>query len=220
MMAWSLVFPMTWLSGVWGHWANILKDLFGPGGPLTNTEGMTKYKGQTAVTMSHNLPSALWSFLIIIQLSSSIRKTYPRIHRLCGYLHVAVSVVLMAGVVIMQTRKMYFIMHPAVAWLYMSQAMWFLFSLAYAVLAARARLYRAHRAWMLRHIASGIWVAVQRIGMALVFPLLENMPAIGPLTDQHGKIFFGGATVVAFVGVVLFCEVYLWWGLRKQMKLA
>jgi len=36
-------------------------------------------------------------------------------------------------------------------------AAWFLFSLCYAILAARAGLYRAHRAWMLRHIASGIW---------------------------------------------------------------
>ena len=38
-----------------------------------------------------------------------------------------------------------------------SSALWFLFTLAYAVMAAQRKLYRAHKTWMLRHIASGIW---------------------------------------------------------------
>ncbi|KAF5826578.1 hypothetical protein DUNSADRAFT_2640 [Dunaliella salina] len=223
MIVWSLVFPMSWLSGVWGRWGIILGNLVGTianrPSSWTSTEALTKYKEQTAVTMSHNLPSALWAFLIIIQLSGSIRKTYPRIHRLCGYLHVAVSVVLMAGVAIMQSRKMYFSMHPAVVWYINISATWFLFSLGYAVLAARAHLYRAHRAWMLRHIASGTWVAVQRILIAAVALPLEHVSGIGQPTEWHRQVLFGGASVVAFVGCVLFCEIYLWWGLRKQMKL-
>jgi hypothetical protein len=39
--------------------------------------------------------------LVILQLNS-LRKTHPRIHRFCGYLHSLVSCLLMVGVAIMQ----------------------------------------------------------------------------------------------------------------------
>ncbi|KAF5827061.1 hypothetical protein DUNSADRAFT_1425, partial [Dunaliella salina] len=225
MIAHTLVFPMTWLTGLWEHWSTILVNIGGAilGGPLMPTEALVKYKGQPAVTMTHNFPAAIWSFLIIIQHSSSIRKTYPRIHRLCGYLHAAVSVVMMASVFpIMKSRDMYFSKHPAVAGLYYIQACWLLFSLAYAILAARAKMFQVHRAWMLRHTASGIWVSVQRVGMLAVFPVLEQvLPFFGiVLNDWHGKVAFGVATVVAFVGCVLFCEAYLWLERRQHLKLA
>ncbi|KAF5830392.1 hypothetical protein DUNSADRAFT_14656 [Dunaliella salina] len=221
MIAWSLVFPMTWLSGVWGHWATILESLLGTAmnkpRMWTSTEVFTKYTGHTAVVMTHNLPSALWASLVIIQLSS-IRKTHPRVHRMCGYLHAAVSVVLMAGVALMQGKRLFFSMHPVVMGFMNISAAWFLFSLAYAVLAARAKLYHTHRAWMLRHIASGIWVAVQRILFSLMAIPLARMPGVGPPTDLHRRFLFGTAFVMAFVGCVLFCEIYLWQSLRKQVK--
>jgi hypothetical protein len=45
----------------------------------------------------------------------------------------------------------------------LSQTAWFAITAVVALQAARQRRYAEHARWMLRHVAAGIWVAVQRI---------------------------------------------------------
>ena len=65
--------------------------------PMTLT---TKYIGHVAVQYLHQLPCGLWVLILPFQLHPYIRRKYPTIHKLLGYLFFMSSMTLMIGVLL------------------------------------------------------------------------------------------------------------------------
>ncbi len=170
-----------------------------------------QYIGNPAVVLTHQLPCAVWALLIPLQLTPSVRQSRPAAwHRAMGYATAASAVLLSTGVLLMLQRGMTgtTALYKVTALLVMTA--WFLGTMGVAVGAARRRDFKAHRAWMARHAAAGVWVAVQRLIMMLL--------AAAPVVDWRAapeleKLYvFDGASLVAWVLVVGACE----WGLRRE----
>lgn len=68
------------------------------------------------------------------------------------------------------------------------EALWFAWTSCMAVFKARVKKFDSHKHYIYRHVASGLWVAIQRI----------ILMGAGPQKDaQHVRALFGKAAIVA-----------------------
>jgi len=216
MVLWVMVLPSSWLVGHSDFHDKMAGQIWDREGatPPTPKNLIFKYKMHPLVQFTHTLPSALWSLAIPLQLHPQLRSYAPRLHRATGYMFFVAACTMMAGLVIIDRRKLYYfetdfpdIAHdvgmsrfPRTLGLlphkngFRLLGVWFLFTIVYSVWCARKKKFRQHRDFLYRHIGAGIWVAVQRL-------------YVGALSTQiplEQKMNFGdGAIIGAFITITM-----------------
>ena len=168
-----------------------------------------KFKGHSAVHWTHTFPSALWSAVIPFQIHRGFRNRNRRLHRIMGYAFMTSSAVMMVGVVSIYQRNLLFIKfldHVPSGTFFVSEVgivlmgAWFVLTAAMAVMEARRRRFPAHQYWIVRHIGSGIWVAVMRILVILVKPIFDPPFHHGSITQMtQGRVF----SYAGFLGMLV-----------------
>jgi len=221
MVLWILGLPATWRAG-WAWHDRLVaawyeRSIQTLGHFPTPLNLITKYKGHSVAQLCHTLPGALWAALIPFQLHPVARRRFRRAHRLGGYVFTGSAYLMMVGFAYIDAKGLVYLhsdfpqIHPdhnttrfpvhvphepvfrMVAW-------WFVVTISLAVWHAVHRRFKEHRRWMLRHVASGIWVALQRLVVILV----------SSATPADQKKTFGDG---ALIGVALACsaaEIAVW----------
>lgn len=182
MVVWILFLPASWLIGRSSlHTWFVYKVLADDSAP--SPEVFRKLAGQTAVHLTHILPGALWAAAIPFQLHPGVRRDYNRLHRLTGYTFLGTSVLLMCGLCIIYQRKLVFTedfpelppIKDMMLWL-VGISIWFIITGIMAFYHARCKRFALHERWVVRHIAAGLWIALQRI-FAMTGSLFFSIPA-------------------------------------------
>ena len=223
MVLWILGLPASWRAGWQWHdaltkrWydAVVARETHFP----TPLHLITKYNGHSLVQLCHILPGALWAGLIPFQLHPGCRARHRRTHRLCGYVFAATSGLMMFGFWHIDKRKLAYMhadfpeipLEAHTSWLppalrvpheplFRGVAVWFCLTISMAVWHATRRRLTEHRKWILRHVGSGIWVAVQRL-------MVVAVNAEGPAAQ---KKTFGDAALFAAALTMGVAELAAW----------
>ena len=218
---WILIFPSSWLVGRSSVHDDLLYKYMSEPNQVTSIELVTKYKGHSAVHFSHTLPGAIWAVAIPFQLHPTLRKQYRKLHRIVGYIFVVTSIIMTVGVGIILKRGLLYEesftdlpplkVSAAPGIIFMSG--WFLVTATVAILQARAKKFASHQRYIIRHIASGIWVALQRVLLLTIF----NRP---PFTRVQQRAVFGDAAFLA-ISICFACgelAIYLLDAEHKTLK--
>ena len=108
MMAfWIFVFPSTFRASPSNDYGKFLEHTMNLS-PYRSSL-MTKYKNHPAVQHLHILPAAAWSLSIPLQLTPVIRKSFPKLHKLFGWIAAVSSVLLFISVFVILHRKLDYI---------------------------------------------------------------------------------------------------------------
>mmetsp|Transcript_28961 Transcript_28961/g.39784 ORF Transcript_28961/g.39784 Transcript_28961/m.39784 type:complete len:406 (-) Transcript_28961:19-1236(-) len=182
---------------------------------------LTKYFNHPIVTAIHVIPAGLWSFIVPFQLIPQLRSKAPFFHRLSGYIMLSTVPFIVIGVGLIFIKKLDFeydfpshFSEPVSelglspfkdSFLFIRMfmgviAIYFVVTALLALKYARAKNFQLHRKWIIRHIAAGIWVALQR--WYLVFRY--------PTTLWTARAAFYDGVFIA-IGITLStAEFYLW----------
>lgn len=224
MVSWILVMPGSWMLGnpfVPERLSKFTEDLFrknvDEGKVPVPPSLVFKYKGHTLVQMLHILPAAIWSAIIPFQLHPDARKMYRGAHKVSGYIFAFMSVCIFLGIGVIDQRGLYYhlVDFPGIPHnehesefglshhveFFKIVALWFFFTIVVAVYKATKRQYAAHQRFILRHIAAGIWVAVQR----LYFLARNKNDRPGQKETFGDGAFIGLAITVAAAELGIFC---------------
>lgn len=210
MICWILIFPSSlWYEHSPIHQRILHKALNGSGTignkyshGSVSSDLITKYQGQYMVQMTHILPGAIWAVLVPFQLNTPFRKKYPFLHRYLGYTFTSVALLVGIGVFIILHRGLFYEnffddLAPkmiSTSHFMMFMATYFIGTIltsVYYVAVAKRRSFDKHSIWITRHIASGIWIALQRI---LLGSPIFNRP---PMTREQQRDAFGNAGFLA-----------------------
>lgn len=219
MVSWILVFPSSWLMGhsdLHDRWVDtlIVNTYDGVNIPPAT---ITKYAGHPAVQFSHILPGAFWAAAIPFQIHPDMRRNYRGAHRRVGYVFFGSSILQAIGVLLILTRKLTFEHDYATLPPFdttqklkfeigmVCQTLWFVYTAGVAAYKVRAGDIASHRRYVLRHIASGLWVAVQR---------LIVVGAYKPATSRQMRTMFSDA---GFIGMVC-CSLAAEWAIYLLEK--
>jgi hypothetical protein len=215
MVFWILVFPSSLLYEHSTIHQNLLRSMFSlqySDVGAVSSDIITKYRGQYLVQITHILPGAIWAALIPFQLNTQFRKQYRTLHQYVGCMFVSVSLVLGTGVFIILRKGLLYenFFHDLAPVQYtsspglMALSIYFmgtiLMAFSYATI---TRNYYKHSIWITRHIASGIWIALQRI---LLGSPLFNRP---PMSREQQRSVFGQAVIVAVLITFICCEMII-----------
>ena len=195
---------------------------------------LTKYAGHTAVHLTHVLPGAIWAGLVPFQLHPTLRQRRPRLHRIAGYIFVAISLLMAVGVFIILQRNLLFehyfdvppndekdafsillqLLPPTQEFL-SCLALYHMGTMVAAIGAARKQRFAQHRQWMIRHVASGIWVALQRLLLLTVGQAMVLL--VPPITPAQQRNTFRLAAYIAIIICIGMGE-YVIYVLGKQQS--
>lgn len=168
---------------------------------------ITKYKGHTAVHFTHILPGALWAALVPIQLHPGIRKSNRTLHRISGYVFFLTSFLIVVGIFLIIKRGLTFenylddktvkkrIITPSMILV----ACWFSLTAVIALLQAKRKRFDLHQTWIIRHIAAGIWVSIQRMLINLTYPILFSFQIFIDNSQIVQEHLFEKASYVAVI---------------------
>lgn len=212
MVAWIVIFPSSWLMGQSDLHDHIVNEVFVKtyDGTQVPPGTITKYAGHSLIQFTHILPGAIWAGAIPFQLHPTARRKYRKFHRITGYAFLTTSILMAVGIVAILARDLTF--HndypshiPPVndAELLQTNASmilltgWFVCTATVAVVKARSKDFKSHRNFIIRHVGSGIWIALQRI----VVVSFQGLGLVsGPL--QMRNLFGGAATGCTFVTIL------------------
>ncbi len=185
-----------------------LARLAGPSHIPTPADVFSKYAGHPLIRFTHILPSGVWSLCGALQLSPRARASYPHLHRLSGRLMLISAVLVAVGYIALEAAGLATGQEEGESTASMRVLMvWFVVTGWMAWVKARGRRYKEHRAWALRHIASGAWPIVQRV---IVICLSVVGEALGWEYSKRRRleVFVLAATLAVAVTFVA-CEVHL-----------
>lgn len=148
--------------------------------PLVDPDGkpsFLRYARTPAGRFMHILPAGLWSVIAPIQLSPTFRSKHRTAHRRMGRLFIALSVSMSFGLVAIVKSGASKLDEITVPWatLLLTLNAYFLAAALLAVYHARGKRMAKHRVWILRHVAMGYSVHLQRLLGGLtwnVFPYI------------------------------------------------
>jgi hypothetical protein len=227
MMFWILVFP----SALWYEHSTIHRTLveqwFGSmssiragvnrGVGTVSPDLITKYQGQYLVQLLHIFPGAVWSAIVPLQLNTRFRRNHRALHKTLGYAFVGTATLVGMGVPVIIWRGLSHenFFHDIPPSTYSSSPGILLLSTYYLGTIFRACYfvsfkvpidYHQHLVWIVRHVAAGIWIALQRI---LLGSPLYNQPTMTRLQQRH---VFGHSALVSMIITILFGEIliFLW----------
>lgn len=216
MVVWILIFPSSWLVGHSEfHTYVIHKTIVEPyDGTSISPRVVTKYGGHPAIQFSHILPGALWAAAIPFQIHPGFRKSYKKLHRQIGYAFVSSSIIMMMGLFLIVKRNLtydndYPEAPPVSVFDKMTTTVtiaglsgWFIFTAVMAAIKARSKNFEAHKHYIYRHIASGLWVAIQRV-VVILNGKQENAIRMRDSFGTAASIGFSISMVIGEVAVYL-----------------
>mmetsp|Transcript_23094 Transcript_23094/g.42849 ORF Transcript_23094/g.42849 Transcript_23094/m.42849 type:complete len:255 (-) Transcript_23094:1202-1966(-) len=205
MIGWTLFVPGSWLFGrsqvhdeVAGWYLEYLRQR-----GLVPPEFFTKYQGHTLIHVTHLLPSALWCAAVPFQLHDRFRTSFRRIHRWIGYIFFSCVVLMALGLCIILQRDLLFetsfpdLPPPLVSFrpIVLMDTLYFVGTAFYSLQLAKKRQFWKHQRWVVRHIASGLFIAIQRILIAVLFgPLYPP-----PVSREVQRSIFGQAGILGMI---------------------
>jgi hypothetical protein len=187
-------------------------------------------KVETFALWMHVFPSLLWGVSTLVQLSPWIRKRFMTLHRISGYTMITTSTVMTVGIMGMMFADNIIYTLPINHWSIFTLfpiicivLPWFMYSALRGLLAARNKNIPIHKKWMLRHIAAGLSVGLQRgfLGFFGFFfkylsPVLNKLMGQSlfltedGLTDEYRRI---GFSYTMWAGAI-FCII----GMELQLR--
>lgn len=218
MIFWILVFPAsTFLEH--SAWRQRLFDYYKDPHGIAPPEIVEKHRGQYLVQATHILPSAIWSACIPIQFHSGMRRRYKGWHRYTGYLFSSISVAVSMGALVILYKGLLFehsypdLPPPAIP----AEPGLVLVTIFFVGTLCKSlyhmivrRDIRRHQKWMIRHVAAGLWVAIQRVLLVLIGSL--NLLLRQEFTRTTQRSSFGltgqiGMVISFFIGEVAIREL-------------
>ena len=195
MVLWILLFPASSFQED-SEWRRVLFAKVNPPGSVLFPEGITKYQHETLVQWTHILPGAIWAAVVPIQLHPAIRLQYRTLHRTLGYLFLVTAIVMSYGILVILLKHLTFEDHFAKLLQYapdstlslvaifnkvaiLALALYFPGTAVVAVRAATQGRTVVHQYTLLRHVAAGLWVAIQRVLLVV---------AAGIMTIRHKNV--------------------------------
>jgi hypothetical protein len=177
-----------------------------PGGfvaGVTKTRSPVPDEGFAAhplLTLIHIIPGLLFMLLAPLQFVKRLRTSYPKIHRVTGYIVLACGLIIGSTALIMGfTMAIGGITETLAIALYGTG---FLFSLTKAYLYIIKREIALHREWMIRAVAIGLAVSTTR-------PIVGVFFASSRFTGLTVQQFFGVAFWIAFTLHVIVAEIWI-----------
>ena len=213
MVAWIGIFPSSWLMGRsdW-HDRIINETLVNPyDGTSVSPRTVTKYAGHGLVQFTHIVPGAIWAGAIPFQLHSTFRRQHRWAHKMTGYAFVICALLMAFGICVIFARDLTYhndydgipppddleLLQMKISTTLLTA--WFALTALLAVYnAGWAKDFKSHQKWIMRHIGSGLWIAVQRV-ILMIYQGAGLMS--GPL--QVRNLFGNAATGSVVVTVVL-----------------
>ncbi|KAG2430099.1 hypothetical protein HXX76_010198 [Chlamydomonas incerta] len=239
MVCWIFMFPATsWNGWLPGH-ERLMTWLAEHDFVAAPRDIASKHGPHAAVKLTHILPSGVWCLCGAMQLAPPrLRAAAPRLHRLTGRVMLAAAVPVAIGYFVMEARGLVGGVHelhsvaPGSSSASSSSSSsgrgssgggtpdnhlalrclnaWFVLTAAAALVQARRRRFASHGAWALRHIASGAWVVVQRLGVSAVSGVA--MVAGVKWSEEARYDVFGKIAAASIVACVVGAEAYVRWG--------
>lgn len=166
------------------------------------------------VAYTHILPAAFWVMAVPFQFNPWIRKNFKTFHRFLGRAFVYTSFLLMVGFVAILYRGLQFenylegvermtlpvIDVPIGDVLQCVIAGYFLYTAVVAVDYAKKKDFKNHSNWMMRHVASGMWVVIQRVLLTFFAPIYLSIYGPEPRSGHfRGSVF----SCAALLGIIL-----------------
>jgi len=93
---------------------------------------------------------------------------------------------------------------------FLALGVWFAVTLLYSIYNATQKRFALHRAFIYRHIAAGIWVALQRcyvLGMAVWFHGTELSPRATAIRQKEA---FGDGAILGVIFTLVMAELAVW----------
>ena len=231
MMVWILVFP----SALWYEHSTMHRTLLvhwfestssynngvNRGIGSVSSDLITKYQGQYVIQLLHIFPGAVWAAIVPLQLSTRFRREHPSLHKSLGYLFVGTACLVGMGVFVIIHKGLFFenffqdlppLTYSSSSGILLLTAYYLgtIFLAFYFVAFKSHRDFYGHSVWIVRHVASGIWIALQRI---LLGSPLYNQP---PMTRIQQRLAFGHAALVSICFTILFGEILIaLWDIRR-----
>jgi hypothetical protein len=225
MVLWILILPGSWLFGRSQRHEQLMEPIIEKymRHGIVPPEIITKYRGEKAVHLTHVLPAAIWAILIPFQLHRRFRKDHPNLHRWMGYIFFSSGFLLAIGVGIILRKDLYFENFfddlPPLPFtsepLIISMAVYFFLSAVYSLKLAIDGQHWDHQKWIIRHIASGLWVAIQRFLLATLFSTIFPQPVAR--TTQ--RLSFSAAGTIAMVTSIACGEYAIQLTTRETQKM-
>jgi hypothetical protein len=203
MVVWILVFPSALLVEHSSWHRNKIVQLNDVPGSIVSPDVLTKYQGRHLVQGLHIFPGALWALLVPIQMHSQVRKRYRTAHTYLGYIFGGLSILIGLGVVAIFVQGLsYEHFYPDLDPLPLPGSpglllltLYFVGAMVWSIYqAAVPRNHHAHRQWMVRHVAAGIWISLQRLLLATVLNAM-----LFPATREQQRNIFPLSGMMAMV---------------------
>jgi uncharacterized membrane protein len=158
-----------------------------------------QFAAQAGLTLLHIVPSLLFVLLVPLQFVASLRRRYPRLHRLTGRVTLACGVVAGVSALVLSAYPVGGIVESSATILF---GCLFLFSLGKAWRHIRNGRVELHREWATRMVAIALGVSTTRPIMGVFF-------ATRPLTGLTPEQFFGPAMWLGFVATYVAGEAWI-----------
>jgi len=226
MTWWIVALPASWRIGIFPHHKLRIQNAFETaekaGAPLAVPVNLVlKYEGHVAVQLLHILPGAVWAAAIPLQLHPTLRRTFPVTHRFSGYAFFVSALMMTAGLALIDIRGLiwYEADFPGLPArqnvtmlgldlpfganhmdVFRVVGLWFCITLIIAVVSARMKRFKVHERFVYRHIAAGMWVALQRLYIIV----------LKPVKAEAQKAAFGDGALLGFAFTVLSAEIAIW----------
>jgi hypothetical protein len=156
----------------------------------------------------HFLPAAIWAIVLPFQVTECARKRWPWMHRVCGRIFLACSLMLGLSSFMFLFFKTTFSEEEVYLW-FLSIAFLVTGWLAYTN--AAARRIQEHTVWITRHIGSGMVIylmrAVYAIWFVCVFPDAASVPR--EILVPARKTMFGTAALISVAVCLIGTELLI-----------
>uniref|UniRef100_A0A7S0AU35 Uncharacterized protein n=1 Tax=Minutocellus polymorphus TaxID=265543 RepID=A0A7S0AU35_9STRA len=213
MVGWIVVFPSSWLMGRSEFHDHIISETLVKkyDGTSVSPRTVTKYAGHSLVQFTHIAPGAIWAAAIPLQLHPKLRRQYRLAHKMIGYAFIVSALLMAFGICVIFARDLTFhndydgipppddmeLLQMKVSTTFLTT--WFVLTALLAVYnAGWTKDIQSHQQWIIRHIGSGLWIAVQRI--VVVFCQGAGL-VDGPMVMRN--LFGNAATGSVFFTILL-----------------
>lgn len=176
----------------------------------------TSFSAHPSVRYSHNLAALPWSVIAPMQFSTRLRKAFPALHRWLGRAFLGTSVSLMVGYLIIEIRGLAYNHSSKVPVIKKLGSFTQLPALIFIISGIKAYLsiavdrdIESHRRWIIRHVASGLWVSLMRIALPPLALFMQKLGVRKLLGDvEGGMVTFLVAGIGSTAATVGSAEMY------------
>ncbi len=227
MVIWVLVLPATWMNGTFRGHADWLARLI----PLDNmpapSDIISKWGPHATVRFTHTLPSAGWAACAAFQIwGPGVSARARLLHRFSGRFLLICSVLITLGYLAIErgglsTDKGHKVAQRAAAvWFVVTGicTAWTAVSGRNLAASAEARvrqIRQLHGRWAARHIASGIWVTLQRV-LVLAGSALMRLRLLKLDSEEERVRYFLGVGGFSWLVCILAGEIHVFGRMKEK----